>query len=111
MLAFSMIMAAILLRSNDPTGRLGLLSFVVLIFSAAVGGFATAKLNPTKKLRFSLTVALSACVIMMLIALISTKGHLSVASFMNYLCYLGVFSLFAQLGGRSKKKNRRKRRM
>ena len=108
-LGISMIMAAVALATKDPTSLIGIFSLSALVLSAAGGGFITAKLNPTEKIGFPLTVCLGLTMVMLLIGVITSGGHTSLGALMNYLCYFGIFALLSYLGGRGGKRHNRKR--
>ena len=107
----SMITAAILSASTDPTGRIGIFSLITLILSACLGGLVSSGLNPTEKPTFPLTVALGVSIVMLISGVILTAGHLSLGAFMNYGCYFGCYALLSYFGGKGgRSKKRRKRR-
>ena len=108
LIAISMIMAAIAMANEDPTGKIGLFSLISLLLSAMISGLLTARLNIDKKLGFSLTVALGVALLMLLAGVIVSAGRMSGGAFMNLGCYFGLFALSAYLGGRKSGHRRHK---
>ena len=104
----SMIMAAVLMKFKDPTGKLPILALITMLISAAASGFVSSKLNPTGKLSFSLLSALSVTLIMLLTGLVASAGHLSGSAFMNYLCYLAIYALLSYFTTKGKRHRRRR---
>lgn len=104
----SLIFALIANASGDPTGNLGLFSLTALIIGAAASGFVSAKIKKEGAVVFSALVALALSLIMLIICVIMS-GKISLAAFMNYLCYIGVATLSAFVGSREKKHKRHRR--
>lgn len=104
----SLIFAAIANSSNDPTKNLGIFSFAALLISAFAGGLFSAKVSKKDGVGYSLLVAMSVTLLMLLICIVAEKGKLSGGAFMNYGCYIGVFALSSLLGKSSGKRRRRR---
>ena len=107
--ALSMLMSGVALMTKDPTSLIGIFSLLSLIISAALSGFANAKLNPTEKISFPLTVCLAVTMTMLFTGVILSKGHMSLGSLMNYLCYFGIYALLSYFGAKGGRKHKRKR--
>ena len=94
--------------SKDPTGNLGLFSLAALIISGAIGGFTSAKIKKDSAVIFSALIAVGMALIMMILCVI-INGKVSGGSLMNYLCYIGVSTVFSVWGSKEKKHRHRKR--
>ena len=110
LLISSVIFAIIANSLDDPTGKLGIFSLLAMLISAAVSGYLCSRIKGEGGVGFAALVALALLLIMLLINVIICSGKISFAAFMNYICYFGVASLSALLGGKGKghKKHRHK---
>ena len=104
----SLFMAIIAYSGDDPSEAASLYSLISIVVSAAVSGYATARLSGEKGFVTALIAAFTFSLILLAAGLIVGGGKLFGGSFMNYGCYLGTSALFSVLG--SKKRGRRKRR-
>ena len=104
----SLMFALVSNMSNDPTGNLGIFSLLTVLLAAAASGFATAKIKKENAIGFSALVSL-ATVLIMLLSCVIMNGKVSGSAFMNYICYIGVATLFSLLGAREKSHKRHRR--
>ncbi len=102
----SLIFSLIANSSSDPTKNLGIFSLATLLISAILGGFFTSKLGRGESIGYSLLVALSVVLIMLISCIILGKGKISGSAFMNYGCYLGVYAMASLLGKRGGRRRR-----
>ena len=104
----SLVGAAISLSLNDPTGYIGVVSLSVLLLSAVVSGVTTSFIRNDCSLGFCALVSLGVVLILLLSAVITCGGRVSVGSFMNYGCYFGVYlmSFFISKSQKGRRKHR-----
>lgn len=98
LLVLSLIGALIAAMLDDPTGHLGVISLVVMLLSAMVGGVISSRIRGEGGVGFATLTALAIVLIMLIINIITCAGKVSPGAFMNYACYLGAASLFSYLG-------------
>lgn len=93
------LFSAVIINSmKDPTKNLGLFSLCSVIISAVISGVFCSRAVSEGELRFTLLVSLLVVLIMLMINVIICGGKVSVSSFMNYGCYLGIAGLSAFFG-------------
>ena len=102
----SFIFALLAYRTNDPTSLTDVFSLISLLLTGAVMGFAVSKIKGDGGMLISVLCALLFCVCLLMVGVIMSGGSLPPRVPLNYVCYLGVASLFAWLGGRKKKRGR-----
>lgn len=89
----SLISSLVMLSIDNPTGNLGIFSLCIMLLSALIGGFITAKITDEGNLRFCVLTALGVLLTMLLANVIISSGKVTAGAFMNYGCYFGVFML------------------
>ena len=107
--AVTFILALIANSSANSTENIPLFTLVSLVVSAAASGVMISRIKGQGGIKFTALVALTFVLILLLIAIIATKGAVPPSAFMNYGCYLGTSLLSAYLT-RSRGKARRRRR-
>ena len=105
----SLIMSLIAGGTKNPGGLTNVLALVSMIISAALGGIFSARTKSAEGLLYPMLVALSLVMIMLLVAVIVCGGKVAAGAFMNYGCYLGVYTLAAFLGTQKLTHRRHKR--
>ena len=105
----SLIMALVANSSEDPTGKIGICSLVSMTISAIAGGIFSSRMRGDGGVLYALLVSLAIVLVMLLIAVITCSGKVSGSAFMNYGCYLGIFTISAILGKRHTNRHGRKR--
>ena len=105
---FSVISAVIAYMLDDPTEHIGLFSLASMILAGVVGGISCARIKGDGGVRFAALVALAIVLLMLLINVILSEGRVSGAAFMNYGCYMGIYSLSAFLGKKTYKHRKHK---
>ncbi len=106
-LVLSFAMAFVANLTSNPTANIGIYSLGALLISGAVCGFCISRAKGDGGVLTVLLVSLAVAVFMLVVALIAGGGKLSLGSFMNYGCYIGVAVLFSYFG---KKRERRPKR-
>ncbi|MBR5143819.1 MAG: hypothetical protein IKW53_02100 [Clostridia bacterium] len=104
---FSIIAALVVNRLNDPIGSVGIFSLFAMILSAITSGVCCIRLKSDGGLRFCTLVALAVVLTMLLINVILSHGKVSLGSFMNYGCYMGLYILSSYIGTKRKTKSHR----
>ena len=107
--AVSFVLALIANSSVNSTENIPLFSLVSLVVSAAASGAIISRMRGQGEIKYTALGALSFVLLLLLIAIIATKGAVPPSAFMNYGCYLGTSLLSAYLT-RSRGKARRRRR-
>ena len=97
-LAFSLIMTAVAMSTEDPASKIGIFALISMLTAAFVSGIFTSKFKGDGGLGFTALLSLMVVLIMLLINVIISGGRVSGSAFMNYGCYLGVFILSSLLG-------------
>ena len=105
---FSVISAVIAYMLDDPTRLLGLFSLASMLLAGIIGGICCARIKGDGGVRFAALVALAIVLLMLLINVILSEGRVSGAAFMNYGCYMGIYSLSAFLGKKTDKHRKHK---
>lgn len=105
----SVVATLVLIRLNDPTAVLGISSLAVMMLSAALAGLICHVIHKEAGVKFGLLVGLTTTLIMLLINVIISMGHVSLGSFMNYGCYLGIYGLAVYLAKGSGGRRRRRK--
>lgn len=105
LLAASAVLSLITLKA--PTRNVNTALLAALVISAAISGFTVARRKGEGGTAASVFSSLIFSVLMLAVALISTKGNVGGSVFMNCLCYTltAVFGAFA-----AKKRAHRRRR-
>lgn len=104
----TLIFACVANSSSNPSGNLGIYSLISMLLSAAVGGYATGRINKSRGIALSLLTAGSVISVMILVCLISSGGKIPIGAFMNYGCYFGVFALSDLLARRASGKRHKR---
>lgn len=91
----SVVSAFIANALDNPTESIGILSLSTLLLSAVLGGIICSRINAEGGLRFAALVALAVVLVILFINVIITSGKVTAGAFMNYGCYLGLYSLSA----------------
>ena len=107
MLALSAITALIINMTSDPLGAADIGSLISLLIGAALSGYVVARRSAESKMLTAVLSSLLFCLMLLLIGLMLGGGSLSGRVFINYLCYIGISTLFAKLGSREMRKHRR----
>ena len=105
-----LIMAAVAYSGKDPTKNVALFSLLTLALSAFFSGIIVSRLKGDDGVKFAGLVALAMMLLLLIIALITEKGHVGASAFMNYACYIGVSLLSAHLGRKVMGSHRKRRR-
>ncbi len=100
----SLLGSFVISAMDDPTANISVGAFSALLISAAVSGFGIARLAG-KKPRLSVFAHICASAILLIFGIVFGGG---MGGFMNALCYMGIASLSALLGGRSGGRTKRK---
>lgn len=103
----SLIFSFALIGFKNPTGSIGTASLAVFLITAAIAGFTVSKYKGDGGIAISALTSLAFVLILMAAALISAKGKISGALFMNYLCYMLISSFTAFLGRKRPKRRKR----
>lgn len=103
----SLLSSFLLIGLKNPTANIRIASLVIFLITAAISGFTVSKRRGKGGISVSALSSLAFIALLFAMALIISKGKLSGALFMNYLCYMMISSFTALLG--AKKINRRKR--
>ncbi len=109
MLITSLISSTILSVVENPSKILMLVGLIGFVSGGAVSGFSIAKFKGRGGAITSILSSLIFVVVMLIVSAILSRGHVSGAVFMNYLCYLLASSLFAYLGKGKEKRAQRRR--
>lgn len=107
LIALSLVASAILMMGKNPTGNLSLASFAVFLIAGAVSGFIISKHKGDGSIGIAIIASLIFIGIMLAVALITAKGKVSGAVFMNSLCYMLISSFTAFLGRKREKRRHR----
>jgi len=99
-------LTAILYRSEDPTAKAPVYSFVSLLTSGVVGGFVSSRIYGFKT---ALLGAVLVALLMLLLGIIISSGGIGIGAFMNYFCYIATSLVGAYLGRPREKKRKRHR--
>lgn len=103
----SLIFSFALIGFKNPTGNIGTASLAVFLITAAITGFTVSKYKGDGGIAISALTSLAFVLILMATALISAKGKISGALFMNCLCYMLISSFTAFLGRKRPKRHKR----
>lgn len=109
-LIVSLIAGAILYATENPTASLPVVSLGAFGLSGLFSGFFLASRRKTGSVLLSVLTALTFALLLLLVGIILTGGHLSGRVMMNHLCYLLAASLGAILAGMRGRKPRRRLR-
>ena len=95
----SLISALILMKTNDPSGKIGLAAIISLTLSSVAASAVHAKKYGT-----GLSIVTAAIVVLILIAasLISTRGEVSAKALGCYGCYMLAAILTSFITGRGR---------
>ena len=103
----ALVFGALLLILKNPVGNLKIASLAAFLISAAISGFVNSRRMGERGAVSSVISSLVFIIAMLSVSLVLTRGRVSGALFMNYLCYMLTASLFAAFGGRRKARRRR----
>lgn len=95
-LLFAAVFGAIAISLEDATAKIPLFSMLTLILSAVASGIAVSRSVGGGKIVFSMLTALFTSLVFILIGIIA-GGSVSWAVFLNFLIFIGVFTLAAYL--------------
>lgn len=96
-LLFAAVFGAIAISLEDTTAKIPLFSMLALILSAVASGIAVSRSVGGGKIVFSMLTALFTSLVFILIGIIAGGGSVSGAVFLNFLIFIGVFTLAAYL--------------
>ncbi len=108
LLIFSAVFSGIAMLTKDATAMVAHFAIPVIVTAATVGGAVSSRTVSEGKLSLVALSALLASLIFMLIGAIVGKGHLPLSVFLNFLIFMGTFTLSGYLfkkrknGARSK---------
>ena len=102
----SFILALICMRMENSSGAANIMPLVALLITGAVSGFVISKIKGEGGVLTGVLSSLFFVLTLLIAALIITGGNVSAKCPLNYICYMGIASLFAFFG---KKKNKRRR--
>ncbi|MBQ8690019.1 MAG: hypothetical protein IJ515_06630 [Clostridia bacterium] len=103
----ALIGAAIAGGLKNPTGSIGTISLIVLMTTAAISGIAISKYKGEGGVFPSVLSSLFFTLVLLIIGLVLTKGHLPLIAVINLALFILVNTIFAYLG---KKREPRRRR-
>ncbi len=109
-LIVSLIAGVILYATENPTASLPVVSLGAFGLSGLFSGFFLTSRRKTGGVLLSVLTALTFALLLLLVGIILTGGHLSGRVMMNHLCYLLAASLGAILTGMRGRKPRRRLR-
>ena len=109
-LILSLIAGAILYATENPTASLPVVSLGAFGLSGLFSGFFLTSRRKTGSVLLSVLTALTFALLLLLVGILLTGGHLSGRVMMNHLCYLLTASLGAILAGMRGRKPRRRLR-
>ena len=109
-LIVSLIAGAILYATENPTASLPVVSLGAFGLSGLFSGFFLTSRRKTGSVLLSVLTALTFALLLLLVGILLTGGHLSGRVMMNHLCYLLTASLGAILAGMRGRKPRRRLR-
>ena len=98
---------AVLSATEDPTASLATVSLGAFGLSGLVSGFILASRRRSGGVILSILTALALTLLLLLVGILLTGGHLPGRAMMNHLCYLLIASFGALLGGMRTRKPRR----
>ncbi|HBJ18554.1 MAG TPA: TIGR04086 family membrane protein [Clostridiales bacterium] len=105
----ALIAGAVLYATEDPTSSLPMVSLEVFGLSGLFAGFFLAARRKEGGTLLSILTALAFALLLLLVGILMTGGHLSGRVMMNHLCYLLTASLGAILANMHKSAPKRKR--
>ena len=104
---FSILICAIVANLfENPTAALGALSFFALVFAGAISGFFTSKYKGDGGVAPAALSALVFALILLIVGLVMTEGHLPLVTVINLLLYAVSATTFAILGKKREKKHK-----
>ncbi len=100
------IASLILIRTENSTAYIDISSLAALLVTAAISGFSISKIKGDGGVLIGILSSLLFVLVMLVIGLIAMGGSLPPRCPLNYLCYMGVASLFSLLGKKRVKRRR-----
>ncbi len=110
LIVLSLASSFLLVGFKNPTSNIRIASLTVFLITAAVSGFAVSKHRGAGGIAFSALTSLLFIAVLFAVAIIISKGKISGALFMNYLCYMMISSFTAVIGTRKPKRHSHKHR-
>ena len=97
MLVFAIVFGAIAMLFEDVAAKIPIFAMATVIVSAIVGGAVASRMVNDGKTSLSLLSSLMAVLVLMLIGAIVGGGALPFSVFLNFIIFVGTFTLSAYL--------------
>ena len=97
LLIFSVVLGGVAMLFEDVLARIPLFAIITIVVSAIAGGAVVSRTVNEGKISLSLLSALMAALIFMLIGAIIGGGALPFSVFLNFIIFVGTFTLSAYL--------------
>lgn len=107
LIVLSLASSFLLAGFKNPTADIRIASLAVFLITAAVSGFAVSKHRAGSGIAISALTSLLFIAVLFAVALVISKGKISGALFMNYLCYMMISLFTAFIGARKPKRRKR----
>ena len=105
----ALVAGAVLYATEDPTASLPMVSLGMFGVSGLISGFFLARRQKEGGTLLAILTSLAFALLLLLVGILLTGGHLSGRVMMNHLCYLLTASLGAILANMRKNAPKRKR--
>ena len=103
----ALIGSAVLMTTENPTGKIKIASLIIFLASGAISGFSVSALRKNGGILCAILSAGITSILIIGTGLIIGGGSTGGALFMNALCYMLVCAFFAFLGRKRPTKRRR----
>ena len=110
MTALAFVSSLIASATKDPVALIGPLAIGTVILTAIISSAITSRRMSDRGILYAVICALGISLLMLLVGLIASRGHLSGGVLINCLCYIGTSAVSAFVFKNRGKRSRRSRR-